>query len=188
MKPPPVYTIKYPSNININNNENKIKNDNNNNIIDLNKIAKSISNHQEGDMFNLCHFDFFTDGACIPNPGPGGCAYFLPNFGIKSKIYMVDHDTSINYCELFGIKLVLQSVKNFIDYCKENSLLLKVNYINVFTDSKFICDISNIYGYPKYDYYYKLLVQIFTLCKELENNNIYININTKCSVSPKIFL
>ena len=177
MKPPPVYTIKYPTNININNNENKMKNDHNNNIIDLNKIANSIANHQEGDIFNLYHFDFFTDGACIPNPGPGGCAYFSLNFSIKSKIYVVDHDTSINYCELFGIKLVLQSVKNFIDYCQENNLLLKVNYINVFTDSKFVCDILNICGYPKYDYYYKLIIQIFKLCKELEYNNIYININ-----------
>ena len=90
---------------------------------------------------------------------------------------MVDHDTSINYCELLGIKLVLQSVKNFIDYCKEDSLLLKVNYINIFTDSKFVCDILNICGYPKYDYYYKILIHIFKLCKELENDNINININ-----------
>ena len=56
-------------------------------------------------------------------------------------------------------------------------MLSKVDYINIFTDSKFVCDILNINGYPKYDYYYKLLIQIFRLCKELENNNINININ-----------
>ena len=40
MKPPPVYTIKYPSNININNNENKSENNKKVDMIDMNKMAR----------------------------------------------------------------------------------------------------------------------------------------------------
>ena len=49
--------------------------------------------------------------------------------------------------------------------------------MNIFTDSKFVCDILNINGYPKHDYYYKLIQEVFTLCNLLEKRNIKININ-----------
>ena len=46
---------------------------------------------------------FFSDGSCKPNPGPGGAGYYSPNFIIESKMNCINHDTTINYCELYGI-------------------------------------------------------------------------------------
>ena len=168
MRPPPVYQTIYPSNININNNS------------DLNKIAKMEMNeflnaNESGNFVNK--FDFYTDGSCIPNPGPGGAAYYSPNFLIKSKIHIIDHDTTINYGELLGIKMVVHSIKNYIDFCINRNIEVNINYINIYTDSKFVCDILDIDGYPKYDYYYQLIEEIFKICHFLYQNNIFININ-----------
>ena len=141
MKPPPVYSTPYPENINININES------------LNKMAKNVTNKNDdgniNSQRNCNHLDFFTDGSCNPNPGPGGCGYYSPNFGIKSKIHVVDHDTSINYCELYGILLVLQSVNNYINFCKMYNSMYYFDSINIYTDSKFVCDLMSINGFPK---------------------------------------
>ena len=55
-------------------------------------------------------YDFWTDGSCQPNPGPGGAGFFSTNFKIKEKIHVINHDTTINYTELIGVKMVLLSV------------------------------------------------------------------------------
>ena len=178
LKPPPVYEIQYPNNININMAPNILES--------IRKMAKNIGNDNDNESKDrkeekreIESLDFFTDGSCKPNPGPGGCAYYSPNFSIKSKIFVIDHDTSINYCELYGIKFVLQSVNNYIEFCKSNnnSCIKKLNYINIFTDSKFVCDILSINGYPKFNYYYGLINEIFVLSNVLLENNIQININ-----------
>ena len=54
MKPPPTYSIPFPTNIH------SIKDE---------KQMKIINDKNE-------HFDFWTDGSCMPNPGPGG-SWFL---------------------------------------------------------------------------------------------------------------
>ena len=84
MKPPPTYLIPFPTNIH--------------SIYDENEL-KIIKDKNE-------HFDFWTDGSCMPNPGPGGAGFYSNNFSIKSKIYVIDHDTTINYAELIGVKMV----------------------------------------------------------------------------------
>ena len=82
MRPPPTCNISFPTNIHTIDNENEL------NIINSGG-----------------HYDFWTDGSCLPNPGPGGAGYFSSNFVIKSKIHVIDHDTTINYAELIGIKI-----------------------------------------------------------------------------------
>ena len=147
MKPPPVYNIPFPKNININPN--------------------SIQ-----DKF----YDFYTDGSCYPNPGPGGASYFSPNFIINRKMHVVDHDTTINYCELYAIKMVISSFLRYIKFCKNNNIDKQGYNVNIFTDSSFVCDLLSKNGYPKLDYYYKLLQAIFKLSNELQNEKIKINI------------
>ena len=101
LKPPPIYHERFPSNININpNNTNNINNN---------------------------YYDFYTDGSCDPNPGPGGAAYFSPNFIINQKIHVVDHDTTINYCELYAIKLVLSSICRYLVFCNNNNMDIQID-------------------------------------------------------------
>ena len=128
MEPPPVYTVPYPTNISINRDNN----------MDLNKLAREISNHWNYDEMKpnskrLNHhcWNFFTDGWCLPNPRPGRCAYYSTNLNIESKIYIIDHDTSINYCELYGVKLVLQSIYYYIKFCNENNYNFEMSYTNI---------------------------------------------------------
>ena len=137
VRPPPTYMVKYPININIDNN-----------IVDIHRQLKQQKEQMKPRIQNQCKVDFFTDGSCIPNPGPGGAAYFSPTFAITSKIKMIDHDTTINYCELCGIKMVLNSVNRYISFCEKQGMILNWNYINIYTDSSFVCDVMT-----KYDYY-----------------------------------
>ena len=76
---------------------------------------------------------------------------------ISSKMEFIDHDTTINYCELIGIKMVLNSLHKYISFCDEYKMVTSCKFINIYTDSKFVCDILDIAGYPKYDYYYELI-------------------------------
>ena len=148
IKPPPTYEQIYPNNINVNPQIEKMEN----------------------------YYDFYTDGSCKPNPGPGGASYYSPNFAISSKIYVVDHDTTINYCELYSIRMVIASVLRYIEYCNEMNWKWKIDNINIFTDSQFVCSILHKNGYPEYDYYYKLLQIIFELIHMLNKYNVKINI------------
>ena len=43
-------------------------------------------------------WEFYSDGSCMPNPGPGGSGYYSHDFTINSRIEPIDHDTTINYC------------------------------------------------------------------------------------------
>ena len=86
-------------------------------LIQIGNNSNKNSNSEEyGKVFN-----FYTDCSCSPNPGPGGAAYFSNDFCIKSKIDIIDHDTTINYCELDGIFMVLKSISQFIDFCNNQS-------------------------------------------------------------------
>ena len=50
-----------------------------------------------------------------------------------------------------------------------------INNVNIMTDSTFVCDILNINGYPKLNYY-MLIQNIFKLCKVLSQYQINVNI------------
>ena len=93
------------------------------------------------------NINFWTNGSCLPNPGPGGCSYYSNNFIIESKIYVIDHDTTINYAELYGIKLVLSSICRYNEYLKESNEKIKEENINIYTDSQFLFNILNEDGY-----------------------------------------
>ena len=149
MRPPPVYYETYPNNI----------------MINPGKKEEQKSS-----------YDFYTDGSCLPNPGPGGAGFYSDNFIISSKMYVIDHDTTINYCELYGIKMVISSFLRYLVFCNNNGINKKGTEINIFTDSQFVCDIMSKNGFPRLDYYYKLLQSIFVLCNELDRNDIIINI------------
>ena len=108
--------------------------------------------------------------------GPGGAGFYSNNFPIKSKIYVIDHDITINYAELMGIKMVLSSVSRYIEYLNENDGKMMETNINIYTDSQFVISLLNEDGYPKINYYYGLLMSIFILCNNLQTSNKHINI------------
>ena len=149
MRPPPVYYEQYPNNIFVN-----------------------PGKKENQEIF----YDFYTDGSCLPNPGPGGAGFYSSNFVITSKMHVLDHDTTINYCELYGIKMVVSSFLRYLNFCNNNGINKNGAEINIFTDSQFVCDIMSKNGYPKLEYYYNLLQSIFVLCNELNRNNIIINL------------
>ena len=154
MKAPPTYHIQFPLNVF--------------SILDEKEIEQDIKHDK-------C-FNFWTDGSCQPNPGPGGAGYYSNNFAIKEKIYVVDHDTTINYTELIGVKMVLSSVLRYIEFLKGLKRKVNKTNVNIHTDSQFVYRMMNKDGYPKLDYIYKLLQVIFDLCHKLGNYNININI------------
>ena len=154
MRPPPTYSVAFPTNIH---------------SIYEEKEKKIINENTE-------HFDFWTDGSCMPNPGPGRAGFYSNNFLIKSKIYVIDDDTTINYAELIGVKMVLSSMLRYVEYMNDNKCDINIENINIHTDSQFVFGLLNEDRYPKIDYYYKLLMVIFTLCNELGKNGIHINI------------
>ena len=154
VKPPPTYGIQFPTNIHT--------------ISDL-KYMETVNK-------KLKSKTFYCDGSCIPNPGPGGAGYYSPDFCIKSKIEVIDHDTTINYCELIGIKMIILSVRRFIEFCKKENKLIDFDSINIFTDSNFVMNILNENGYPKVEYYYDLIQLIFKNCNILNKDDIHINI------------
>ena len=88
MRPSPTYSVPFPTNIF--------------SFSDVNDdLIKNINQKHE------C-FNFWTDGSCLPNPGPGGSGYFSDNFKISSKMFVIDHDTTINwyyqvYCVILNI-------------------------------------------------------------------------------------
>ena len=119
---------------------------------------------------------FYCDGSCIPNPGPGGTGFYSPNFIIKSKIFIIDHDTTINYCELMGVDLILSTVSRYIKFCNKRKISIDFNDINIYTDSSFVMNMMDKDSYPKIDYYYDLIQSIFKKCNILEKMNVNVNI------------
>ena len=154
LKSPPIYTEKFPNNIKIING----------NKWDENQVNKNINNS---------HITFFTDGSCIPNPGPGASAYYSPNFEIENKTEGINHDTTINYAELNSIKMVLEDILNSI-INKENKNEEYKKIIKIFTDSQFVINLMDINGYPKFNYYYKLMETIINITNRLKNYGIKI--------------
>ena len=111
MKPPPTYDIPFPANIVTN---------------EILEIRRNMEDEMK--IVNI----FYTDGSCVPNIGPGGSAYFSPNFVSRAKMQPIDHDTTINYCELIAIKMVIQSINRWFEYCKRQKLNSKCKYINIY--------------------------------------------------------
>ena len=119
---------------------------------------------------------FFSNGSCKPNPGPGGVGYYSPNFDIESKMNCINHDTAINYCELYAIWMIVQDYVKFVNWhCNQNGIIYFKN-IQIFADSKFVCNIMDINGYPEFDTHYRLLQKIFNLLSILNTFNIQIEI------------
>ena len=160
MKPPPTYEIQFPTNLHQLKDEAYMENviNNNNNI--NNRNSK----------------EFYCDGSCLPNPGPGGAGFYSPNFCIKSKIYAIDHDTTINYCELMGVKIILQSVLRYTKFQNQYDKEIDFEFVNIFTDSSFVFNMLEENGYPKIDYYYEPIQEIFDICNRLGKMSIDINI------------
>ena len=87
----------------------------------------------------------------------------------------INHDTSINYCELFAIWMILDDYLKYLNY----NYMVNINdvkNIQIFTDSKFVCNILNINGYPEYDDHYRLIQKIFNITARLELFNVSIEI------------
>ena len=109
----------------------------------------------------------------MPNPGPGGSGYYSNDFDIKAKINPINHDTTINYCELDGIRLVIKDCLDNLNKFKQRYQFQK--HINIYTDSQFVLDQLDIGGYPQYQYYYQLINQIFKLLNHLNYYNVNVN-------------
>ena len=88
----------------------------------------------------------------------------------------INHDTSINYCELYGIWMIVNDYLNFVNYhyLKNNFKIFK--NIQIFTDSQFVCNILNINGYPEFDDHYRLMQKIFKIVSKLSVYGIVIEI------------
>ena len=138
LKPLPIYIESFPSNI----------------------CIKSIENLLQIDNKDYRHcYRFYTDGSCIPNPGPGASAFFSDNFSISSNSRASNHDTTINSMELDAIDLVFESLLDFSynQTIANNHFLRKAT---IFTDSLFVCTLLSIDGYPKFAYYYEQMNKI----------------------------
>ena len=105
---------------------------------------------------------FYTDGSMVKNPGPGGCAYWSPNFPILTKMYSIMHDSTINYAELMAFKLIFETI--LFMYTKYKSIQ---NNIIIYTDSLFCLNLFSINGYTKLNYYYKLMNKILKLINSI---------------------
>ena len=151
LKPPPTYHNIFPMNVNtfMWHNDDDYNNDN--------KL-----------------WTFYTDGSCVPNPGPGGSAYYSDDFDTKAKMCPINHDTTINYCELNGIYMIY---KDCIAKLQNSKYLSNVRKnINIFTDSKFVINVLSMDGYPQLNYYYNLIDKMNNLANILNSYNIDINI------------
>ena len=114
--------------------------------------------------------EFYTDGSCMPNPGPGGCAVYCPKYEQLNMNLVITHDTTINYAELSAIEQVLLSIEenfNFI-YGKE------VKNIAIFTDSLFVMNNLRYNHVNEIKYYYDLIESIFGRIGKLNQFNFAI--------------
>ena len=66
----------------------------------------------------------------MPNPGPGGSAYYSPDFNLDSRIEAINHDTTINYCELNSIRMIYYDCLKDLD--RFNQKYETIKYINIF--------------------------------------------------------
>ena len=72
--------------------------------------------------------------------------------------------------------MLVKDYCNFINYnCRLNGSINFKN-IRIFTDSKFVCNILDINGYPEFDVHYRLLQKIFKMLSKLNKFNIMMDI------------
>ena len=90
----------------------------------------------------------YTDGACIPNPGKGGWAYFIP--ATSEREWGSDPDTTNNRMELMAI------CKALIRFDSPTSILIK-------TDSQYCILLANKKSKPAKNPALWMLLQ--ELCK-----------------------
>ena len=159
LKPVPCFEQCYPKNID---------------IFGMNRVFINPRYNSKVTTSDSVLWEFFTDGSCMPNLGPGGSGYYSIDFDTKARINPINHDTTINYCELDGIRLVIQDCLNKLNRFAQRYQSKK--YVNIYTDSQFVIDQLDINGYPQYQYYYQIINQIYKLLNHLNNYNVNINI------------
>ncbi|URJ25296.1 ribonuclease HI [Candidatus Blochmannia ocreatus (nom. nud.)] len=71
--------------------------------------------------------EIFTDGSCIGNPGPGGCAAILIYKQYRKEFSIGYKLTTNNRMELMAAIIALESLKNS---CQ----------ITLYTDSRYVCN------------------------------------------------
>ena len=83
---------------------------------------------------NVSHYVVYTDGSCIPNPGPGGWAYEIRNSQdeIIESLSGSDKNTTNNRMELTA---VIKSLKS--DYINNDS------FVTIKSDSQLIINTMN---------------------------------------------
>ena len=108
------------------------------------------------------NLDVYTDGSCMPNPGPGGFACVFPSEMSLNCNEFVKHHTTINYCELKAIELCL------IKIIESNIKINDFNTLSIFCDSQFVINLFKSQGYTRYMYYYQILQNIFSLIYQLK--------------------
>ena len=140
----PVYLVNFPQNISL--------------FKDFDSIAMEINN------FNS--MNWWTDGSVKhENYGGFGMATlqqrkigkWVQNYG------WIDHLTNIEYCELVAIYETLNEMCNDDDFIDNKEM----EYLTILTDSMFCIYQLDLQSYCKYEYYYNILMKIFTKCNFL---------------------
>ena len=186
-KPNPSYIIPYPSNLhfyyNIDLYNKNIETTMYDYFIACNVYDGSLYQYYiSSDKFDELDFNFddqfvqfrdeclecFTDGSCKGNPGPGGCAVVCPKLHSLNNVrYSFDHETVINYAELYAIYFIVESIYNTY-FQVPHSLQFEYSEISIFTDSMYVYNILQEISYPKLQYYYQLLQKIFGVLHHLK--------------------
>lgn len=82
----------------------------------------------------MTHLEIFTDGSCLGNPGPGGCAAIILDHGhIMHTIVERRGLTTNNEMELLAIFKALNWLRP-----------IKVDKITIFTDSKYAIGVLSL--------------------------------------------
>ena len=76
-------------------------------------------------MTDLLHVTIYTDGACEPNPGPGGWAALILYGGHEKELYGAEKSTTNNRMELTAAVQALNSLKR---PCR----------VDIYTDSEYL--------------------------------------------------
>ena len=128
----------------------------------LNKLIcfDNINDYEEAKLDNIC--DIWTDGSCIPNPGPGGSGIYFPSHSILSTKWTAPDETTINFCELKAIYIALNT---FI----EHHLYKQYEYCGIFTDSLFCFNIFKGDSYPQYYIYFEETIKIVKLINYIQH-------------------
>lgn len=90
--------------------------------------------------------EVYTDGACNPNPGPGGWAFWIPS--LKIARWGFAGDTTNNRMELMGPIAALEAVPQLITGGADHTEI-GGRAITILSDSQYvICGISRHRGRP----------------------------------------